>query len=213
MLNKYILLHNMDKKLDTITYRLLAKHKQENSVNNRWLSNSIPYNGKYEEKYNFNDILTKGKNKKTNDCSINNIKCYEQARKGKSFVYTGRDSYFEKRMLDNIHFLNNFRGVTNANINNLREKTDNNYKAISFLPGFLALVGFPIVLVVCKSTSFNIWTEQTASQILIAVLFLVVSIFVLLAIAFACKKIKKHEKSTSIMSEIHNRDYRSFPNL
>ncbi|SBS98905.1 Plasmodium exported protein (Pm-fam-a like), unknown function [Plasmodium malariae] len=214
MINKYLLQpYNIGNKFYARTYRLLAKHKQENSLNNGWLNYSILDIGKYEKKDAFNDKLSKEKNKKTNKCSLNNIKGYGQAREVKSSALTVGDKYFAKRMLDNTHFLNNIRGVTNANIKNLRKKRNDKYKVLFMLPGILILVGLSMTLIIYILNYFNVFSKWTQELTVIMVLFLILSMLVISLIAYVCKKIKKHEKSLRIISEIHDRDYLHFPNV
>ncbi|SBS91784.1 Plasmodium exported protein (Pm-fam-a like), unknown function [Plasmodium malariae] len=213
MLNKYLLEHyNISKTLDTRIHRLLAKHKQENGLNNDTLNSSIRDLRKYEEKDTFNDVLTKGKKKKKNECSLNNIKGYEAERKDKSFVYTVGDSYFEKRKLDNIHFLDSIRGATNANIENLRKKTNNKYKMLSCLPVFLPLVIY-LISYISNYNSNSGGSSSVTSIVVTVVIILILSFLILLLIAYICKKIKKNEDSLHIMNDIHDRDYSYFPSM
>ncbi|KAI4838712.1 hypothetical protein MKS88_002217 [Plasmodium brasilianum] len=178
MLNKYLLEHyNISKTLDTRIHRLLAKHKQENGLNNDTLNSS-----------------------------------YEAERKDKSFVYTVGDSYFEKRKLDNIHFLDSIRGATNANIENLRKKTNNKYKMLSCLPVFLPLVIY-LISYISNYNSNSGGSSSVTSIVVTVVIILILSFLILLLIAYICKKIKKNEDSLHIMNDIHDRDYSYFPSM
>ncbi|SBS95593.1 Plasmodium exported protein (Pm-fam-a like), unknown function [Plasmodium malariae] len=213
MLKKYVLEHDIDKKLDTRNYRLLENYKQENYLKNILLNYSIPNIGEYKEKDTFNDKITEGKNKKRNECSLNNIKDYEQARKDKSSIYTGGNSYVEKRILDNMFFLNNIRGDMNDNKRKLIKKRTDKYLLILWLPVLLVVVGFTITFFLCIKKYFGSLPEWSDEITAIIVLFLTLSIFVFIVITFACKKIKKYDNSLRKISKMIERDYLYFPNV
>ncbi|KAI4840856.1 hypothetical protein MKS88_000619 [Plasmodium brasilianum] len=106
------------KKLDTISYRLLAKYKQDNVSYVSELKQKTPYNRVNEEcDITNNEKGNTGKNKQSNECSSKNPRGQKQDKKNKNCTYTTKKySNNEKKVfkeLDYINFLKNNRTISN----------------------------------------------------------------------------------------------------
>ncbi|SBT87026.1 fam-l protein [Plasmodium malariae] len=109
--------YNLNRKLDTRTYRLLAICKQAKNSSILMLKNNITNNALQKEKYiSIKEDKTAQKKNRLNGISLKNAKKYNEAKKKKSCIFeTKKYSHFEKKIfkeLDYIDFLKNNKTIS-----------------------------------------------------------------------------------------------------
>ncbi|KAI4840245.1 hypothetical protein MKS88_001603 [Plasmodium brasilianum] len=150
MFNKYIdENYEYAGKLDSITYRLLAKYKKDNDSYVLCLKGDLPNNIVNEKRdVTYNDSVVVAKNKQICRNALNNSAGHKQDKRSKSCVFeTKRYSHMEKKIfkeLDYMDFLQNSRTIS-----------DKIYKKIIFKKFALRLV-LPVMLFLLLSLSLSL---------------------------------------------------------
>ncbi|SBT00038.1 Plasmodium exported protein (Pm-fam-a like), unknown function, partial [Plasmodium malariae] len=149
MFNKYID-ENCEyaRKLDSITYRLLAKYKKNNDSYVLCLKGDLPNNIVNEKRdVTYNESVV-AKNKQICRNALNNSRGHKPDKRGKYCVFeTKRYSHMEKKIfkeLDYMDFLQNSRTIS-----------DKTYKKIIFKKFALRLV-LPVMLFLLLSLSLSL---------------------------------------------------------
>ncbi|SBS98219.1 Plasmodium exported protein (Pm-fam-a like), unknown function [Plasmodium malariae] len=131
-----------DIKIVTRSYRLLGKHKQEKCSDIVYIKGDIPTIREYRKLNTYNSTkVTKGINKKQNECSLYNAGGYEYGERSKNSVHYGRNSKLGKRKFDKIYYRNTLRNSTIADFKFLRDVTKQKAVLICILMSFHAIIG------------------------------------------------------------------------
>ncbi|SBS99136.1 Plasmodium exported protein (Pm-fam-a like), unknown function [Plasmodium malariae] len=107
---------------DARFYRLLVEYKNENRSNIVCIKRDIPNTRAYEKNgMSKNKKGTIGKNKELKKCSLNIRGGYEQTKGGKSPVYKGGNTYFDKGLLKNKNYVKILREVEKSDSKFIRK--------------------------------------------------------------------------------------------
>ncbi|SCP02992.1 Plasmodium exported protein, unknown function [Plasmodium malariae] len=209
--NKYLAgRKNIDETLDTITYRLLAKYKHEKGPIIARLKKDIPTINEYSKMcVSSNGKVEKGKNKRTNQCLLNNIVEHGHTNINKSSVYSRRNSHFEKRMLDKIYYKNKVRHFTNADFLFLKNDIKVNKSficAVTIYHLFVSIIGSVLLLCTYKNLQFKFTLDWGLG---LGILGCICVFIVILIMIYLHRQILKYGKIRHIKSELHNTAYPS----
>ncbi|SBT00697.1 Plasmodium exported protein (Pm-fam-a like), unknown function [Plasmodium malariae] len=131
-----------DIKIVTRSYRLLGKHKQEKCSDIVYIKGDIPTIRECQKLNTYNSKkVTKGTNKKQNECTLNNSGGYENGGRSKNSVPYGRNSQLGKREFDKIYYRNTLRNSTIADFKFLRDATKQKAVLICILLSLHAISG------------------------------------------------------------------------
>ncbi|KAI4839845.1 hypothetical protein MKS88_001748 [Plasmodium brasilianum] len=149
-----------DIKIVTRSYRLLGKHKQEKCSDIVYIKGDTPTIKEYQKLNTYNSKkVTKGINKKQNECSLYNARGYEHGGRSKNSVPYGRNSQLGKRKFDKIYYRNTLRNSTIADFKFLRNVTKQKAVLICILLSFHAINGILLCFLKPDKTLGNIFTH------------------------------------------------------
>ncbi|SBS99568.1 Plasmodium exported protein (Pm-fam-a like), unknown function [Plasmodium malariae] len=145
-----------DIEIVTRSYRLLGTHKQEKCSDIVYIKGDIPTIREYQKLNTYNSIkVTKGINKKQNECSLYNAGGYEHGGRSKNSVHYGRNSKLGKRKFDKIYYRNTLRNSTIADFKFLRNVTKQKAVLICILLSFHAISGILLSFLIPTDTLRN----------------------------------------------------------
>ncbi|KAI4833987.1 uncharacterized protein MKS88_000287 [Plasmodium brasilianum] len=204
--------YSFDGKLCTITYRLLAKHKQGKCSNTKWINEVIPNNGKYKQKDTYNsEKITKRKSIRIDKCSPKCGENYKLPKRNESSMYIRGNLYCKKRIFDKIYYKNIVRNEAIEDFKFLKESIKVKLFGIFILGSFHILVG--IALLVLRKLKYLDVIDSvfpiSGHSVLSAMLFLILTFVVEAAILYLNKKVLKYIKTLEKKSDIHNTAYPS----
>ncbi|SBS96482.1 Plasmodium exported protein (Pm-fam-a like), unknown function [Plasmodium malariae] len=189
--------HNVDRKLDTRTYRLLARHKNENDSDILFLNEEMPNNRVYNKK------RETCRRKRSNGSSFNNEEDYEQIGKSIPYLYTERCSNPNKRKVDKLYYLCKVRNIMNTDITNLRRSVRDKY--VFLISSFITLLVIGAALTFAlKEKGFKIGTIPDGSFYLSDVIvFVTLPVIILLLFIFIFRKVVKTYRSANFKCKLH----------
>ncbi|KAI4840522.1 hypothetical protein MKS88_001249 [Plasmodium brasilianum] len=200
--------HHVDGKLDIRTYRILTKSKKKKGSNIVWVKGDYPTIEEYRKLYpaNHEKVTKKTKNKQPYECPLNNKGNYEHARKIKSSLHLGKDSYCEKRRIDKIYFKNKVRDFKISDFNHLRNKIE--LKKIMF---YVTCILFIPVVILVNVGLFGSESSEGCNEVLSCLAnndfrfsFLILTFIVIVVVIYILKKILKYDKFISIKEKLNN---------
>ncbi|SBT85625.1 Plasmodium exported protein, unknown function [Plasmodium malariae] len=209
--NKYLAgRKNIDETLNTITCRLLANYKQEKGPIIAWMKKDMPAVDEYSNMCASNNgKVEKGKNKRTNQCSLNNTVEYGHTKINKSSVYSRRNLHFEKRLLDKIYYKNKVRHFTNADFLFLKNdiKVNKSFICAITIYHLLVLIVGAVLLLYKYNDLEKISTLEWQGGL--CLLSSICVFIVILIMIYIHRQILKYGKIRHIKSELHNTAYPS----
>ncbi|KAI4841410.1 fam-m protein [Plasmodium brasilianum] len=147
--NKYLANeNNFNKTLDTITYRLLAKYKEDKYSNITQLKVGMPDNGKSDkENISINIKRNKGKNKQSDGSLLNKATYYTEVVDYNDGMFDGKHFHFEKRWIkknDYNTFLEKNNRIGNIALRKIKFR-NYGFGVFIFFIFFLLGIGLPIL--------------------------------------------------------------------
>ncbi|SCN12414.1 Plasmodium exported protein, unknown function [Plasmodium malariae] len=189
--------YNVDRKLGTRTYRLLARHKNKNDSDILFLNEEMPNNRVYNKKGET------CRRKRSNGSSFNNEEDYEQIGKSIPYLYTKRCSNPNKRKVDKLYYLCKVRNIMNTDITNLRSSVRDKY--VFLITSFIVLLGIAAALTFAlNEKSFEIGTIAIDSSYLPEfIVLLAIPVIILLIFIYIFRNVVKTHRTANFKCKLH----------
>ncbi|SCN45321.1 Plasmodium exported protein, unknown function [Plasmodium malariae] len=195
------------RKLDTITYRLLSKHKKEKSSNILWMEEDMQNTGTYIKKDISSNKGTTGKSKHLCKSLLNNRGVYGKVEEGKPPSFNGGKTYFDKFIFNKINYIKAVKESANSDFMFLRKCIQRKINKV-----FALFIFFLIPIIVVAAILFIFYISNVSDIRFISGIgtLLGVICFIFFATFFRLyRKTVKYEKLIDVKREMHSTAYPS----
>ncbi|KAI4839077.1 hypothetical protein MKS88_002593 [Plasmodium brasilianum] len=214
--NPYLDKCNPGRDFDTRTCRLLGVYKQQIYSDVVWLKGDAPTVEEYKKLcgYNFRKV-TREKTKHQKVLSVNNTESFEQARERQSPENNRKNSYFDKRLINKIYYINKDSSAKDKYLKLLGKNIKKKKKVLYVFS--VPFVAFALAIIALRKLDHLNFKDYVFFSLdsfhPLVIVFAILGIIVITAIIYASTKIEKYDKLGHIKSRLNYTKYSPFIKL